>query len=467
MCIERNIKTMEMNALRMGTSPVGRLILSMSLPAIFSMLVQAMYNIIDSIFIARISEAALTGVTLIFPVNMFIIAVSVGTGVGVNSLISRRLGERKYEEAGMVASQSYRLAFISGIIFLILGLFFSRTFVEFFSDNPEIIENAVIYCQIVTMFSIFIMIQINNDRILQAQGNMLVPMVTNLVGATVHIILAYFLVFGKWIFPEWGVAGAAIATIIGQGTGVLLGSLYIYKKNHLIRIRIRGFQMDWGVIRDIYSVGFPSILMQSLASLMLLAVNGILIGFSEAAVAVMGVYFRTQSFVFMPVFGLNQGIMPIIGYNYGAKNKDRIMKTYWLSLMMAGAFMGIGTILFQLGPHYILELFNASSEMLRIGEPALRIISIGFLPAAFSIICSVLFQGIGHGIYSLVVSLARQLIGLLPLAFALSFLWGITGVWWAFPAAEFIGMAASGVLVYRTYVRELSSLDSESIKTKS
>ena len=292
---------------------MGKLILSMSIPAMFSMMVQALYNIIDSIFIATISSEALTAVTLIFPISMFIISVSVGTGVGVNSLIARRLGQKLYEEANSVASQSYRLAFISGGIFAFLGIFLSETFVSLFTENQFVIDNATIYCQIVTVFSIFIMLQINNDRILQAQGNMLIPMITNLIGATVHIILAFFLVFGYGPFPALGVAGAAIATVTGQAVGVALGSYYIFTREHLLKIKIRGFKTSGKTIKDIYAVGFPSILMQSLASVMLLAMNAILISYSDMAVAVMGIYFRTQAFIFMPVFGLNQGIMPIIG----------------------------------------------------------------------------------------------------------------------------------------------------------
>lgn len=456
-----------MNALKMGTSPIGKLILSMSLPAVFSMLVQALYNIIDSMFISNISEAALTAVTLIFPINMFVISVSVGTGIGVNSLISRRLGQRMYEEANSVASQSYRLVFISGGIFFFLGLFFSEMFVRMFTDNPFVIANATIYCQIVTMCSIFIMLQINNDRILQAQGNMLVPMFTNLIGATVHIILAFFLVFGYGVFPELGVAGAAIATVTGQGVGVVLGSLYLYKKSQLIKIKIKGFKTNYQTIKEIYAVGFPSILMQSLASIMLLAINGILIGFSEAAVAVMGVYFRTQAFVFMPVFGLMQGIMPIVGYNYGAKNKERLVRTFQLSLMITLCIMVVGTGIFKIFPHAILNFFSASPEMLRIGEQALKTISWGFVPAGFSIICSVFFQSMGHGIYSLMVSLARQLVGIIPLAFIFAYYFELPGIWWSFPAAEIIGVVASGLLIYKIYVKEVKSLDAESISTKS
>jgi putative MATE family efflux protein len=450
---------MEARALKMGTSPVGKLIVMMSLPAIFSMLVQALYNVIDGIFISNISEAALTAVTLIFPINMLIIAISVGTGIGVNSLIARRLGQKLYEEANNVASQSYRLVFISGGIFAFLGFFFSRSFVEIFTTNQYVIDNATIYCQIVTVFSIFIMMQINNDRILQAQGNMIVPMVTNLIGATTHIILAYFLVFGHGIFPQLGVAGAAISTVSGEGVGVALGTIYIFGREHLIKIKIRGFKIDFNIIKSIYAVGFPAILMQSLASIMLLALNGILIGYSEAAVAVLGVYFRTQAFIFMPVFGLTQGIMPIIGYNYGAKNKERLMRAYKISLAMAITIMAFGTLIFQLIPEQIFVLFSATPEMYSIGIYALKVISIGFALAAFGIICSVFFQAMGHGMYSLIISLARQLVGIIPLAFIFSSMFGLYGIWWAFPASELIGTIASGIVLYIIYVKEIKSLD--------
>lgn len=458
---------MEAKSLKMGTNPMGKLILTMSIPAMFSMLIQALYNIIDSIFIATISSEALTAVTLIFPVTMFIISVSVGTGVGVNSLIARRLGQRLYEEANKIASQSYRLAVISGLIFAVFGLFFSRTFVSLFTDNQFVIDNGTIYCQIVTVCSIFIMLQINNDRILQAQGNMIVPMITNLIGATVHIILAYFLVFGHGIFPALGVAGAGIATVTGQAIGVILGTFFIFGRKHLLKIKIRGFKTSWITIKEIYAVGFPSILMQSLASVMLLAMNGILISYSDTAVAVLGVYFRTQAFIFMPVFGLTQGIMPIIGYNFGAKNKERLIRAFQLSMVMAIGIMVFGTVVFQVFPHKILLLFSASEDMFAIGIPALKIISLAFIPAAFSIICSVLFQSMGYGIYSLGVSLARQLVGIIPLAFIFSYTFGLAGIWWAFPAAELIGVIVSTYLVYKIYVKVVKPLSEESILTKS
>ena len=458
---------MESRALKMGTSPIGKLIITMSLPAIFSMLVQALYNVIDGIFISNVSEAALTAVTLIFPINMLIIAISVGTGIGVNSLIARRLGQKLYEEANNVASQSYRLVFISGGVFAFLGFFFSRSFAELFTTNQYVIDNATIYCQIVTIFSIFIIMQINNDRILQAQGNMIVPMVTNLIGATIHIVLAYFLIFGHGIFPELGVAGAAISTVSGEGVGVALGTFYIFGREHLIKIKIRGFKIDFKIIKNIYSVGFPAIVMQSLASIMLLALNGILIGYSDAAVAVLGVYFRTQAFIFMPVFGLTQGIMPIIGYNYGAKNKERLMRAYKISLLMAISIMTFGILVFQLMPVKIFDLFSATPEMYSVGVYAFKVISIGFILAAYGIICSVFFQGMGHGVYSLLVSLARQLVGVIPLAFLFSSVFGLYGIWWAFPASELIGTIASSIVLYIIYVKEIKFLDEESILIKS
>ncbi|HZK88337.1 MAG TPA: MATE family efflux transporter [Anaerovoracaceae bacterium] len=458
---------MEAKSLKMGMSPMGKLILSMSIPAMFSMMVQALYNVIDGIFISNVSEAALTAVTLIFPINMLIIAISVGTGIGVNSLIARRLGQQLYEEANNVASQSYRLVFISGGVFAFLGFFFSRSFVELFTTNQFVIDNATIYCQIVTVLSIFIMMQINNDRILQAQGNMIVPMITNIIGATTHIILAYFLIFGHGIFPELGVTGAAISTVTGEGVGVALGTYYVFGREHLIKIKIRGFKINVQIIKNIYAVGFPAIVMQSLASLMLLALNGILIGYSEAAVAVLGVYFRTQAFIFMPVFGLTQGIMPIIGYNYGAKNKERLMSAYKISLLMAISIMTFGTAVFQLATNQIFDLFSATPEMYSIGIYAFRVISIGFTLAAYGIICSVFFQGMGHGMYSLLVSLARQLVGIIPLAFIFSNIFGLYGIWWAFPASELIGTVASSIVLYIIYVKEIKSLDEESILTKS
>ncbi|MBE6033816.1 MAG: MATE family efflux transporter [Clostridiales bacterium] len=445
---------------KMGTMPIGRLMLTMSWPAMLSMLIQALYNVVDSIFVAMISESALTAVTLIFPIQMLLISVAVGTGVGVNSLIARRLGAKRYDEADLAASHGFRISFINWAVFALFGLLFSKVYMSAYSDSLYIVENGALYLLITTVFSLFVFIQVNTEKVLQATGNMLLPMICSLSGAIVNIIFDPLLIFGIGIFPEMGVVGAAVATVFGQFVSMCFGLMLLFGRKHLVNVKIKGFKLNWEIVKDIYNVGFPAMLMQSIGSIMLFCINGIL-AFSETAIAVLGSYFRLQSFIFMPVFGLNQGAMPIMGYNYGARNKERLMKAYRVGIMIAVVIMAIGTLIFLAFPTQLLGLFSASERMLEIGVPALRIICLCFIPASFGILTSTIFQATGHGMLSMWQALIRQLIGIVPLVWVLLKIGGLSLVWWAWPLAEILGTVYSVIFVRKLYKKEIESLGNE------
>ncbi len=444
---------------KMGVMPIKKLLLNMAWPAILSMTISAMYNVVDSIFVAQISEDALTAVSIVNPIQMLIIALSVGSGVGINSLIARKLGAKKQAEADQAASTGLRIGLLNYLVFLVIGVFFTGIFVSSYAEKGTYIyDEAVKYMAIVCIGSLFLNVQVVFEKILQATGNMVGPMICSLTGAVVNVILDPILIFGLLGAPEMGVAGAAIATVIGQLCGMTVGAVITFRGDHLVTLTIRGFKVDWKIVADIYKVGLPSIVMQSIGSAMIIFYNRILVDFSTTAVAVLGVYFKIQSFVFMPVFGLNQGAMPIIGYNYGARDKARLMEAYKEALKVALVVMTLGTLLFQLLPTQLLQMFKASEEMLRIGVPALRIISICFIPAAFGIITGTLFQGTGHGVYSLFCSLIRQLIGILPLAYILIRIGGVTLSWASFPLAEILGLAYSAIMLRHLYKKEIENL---------
>ncbi len=448
------------NTSKMGEMPVGRLIFHMSWPAVLSMFIQAFYNVVDSFFVSMISEQALAAVTYIFPVQMLIISVAVGTGVGINSLISRRLGAQRYEEADMAASHGYRLSFFNWLFFALIGIFLSGPMMRLMSDTPYIVENGEKYMFIITVGSLFSIVQITTEKILQSTGNMKIPMLCSICGALTNIIMDPVLIFGIGPFPETGVTGAALATVLGQMVSMCLGQYFLFAKKHAVHVKLYGWKVQGRVLRDIYAVGMPSILMQSITSVMQFGMNLILGGLTETAVAVMGVYGRLQSFIFMPVFGLNQGVLPIMGFNYGARSRKRLMETYKKSVFTALVIMGIGLVMFQTIPHQLLAIFNSTGNqaMYDIGVPALKTISLCFLPAAFGIMTSSVFQAIGHGFLSLWGSLLRQLIGILPIAWIFASIAGLDLVWYSFPLAELIGVvyfAVSFRYVYRKDIRRL------------
>lgn len=436
---------------KMGTMPMNRLLLSMALPMMISMLVQALYNIVDSIFVSMISENALTAVSLAFPIQSLMIAMGTGTGVGINAILSRSLGERDQESVNKAAENGVFLAVVSYAVFLIVGLTAVRPFYLSQTRDEEIVAYGISYLSIVCFCSIGMFIQMTFEKLLQSTGRTMYTMITQAVGAIINIIFDPIMIFGLFGFPQMGVAGAAAATIFGQ---IVAGGLAIFfnlKVNHDIHISFRGFRPDRQMIGRIYAVGVPSIIMQAIGSVMTYGMNLILIQFTSTATAVFGVYFKVQSFVFMPVFGLNNGMVPIIAYNYGAGNRKRVTHVTRLSVTYGVSIMVVGLLIFQLFPDKLLGMFNASAQMLQIGVPALRTISLSFLFAGFCIVIGSLFQALGNGVYSLVVSAARQLVVLLPAAFLLAKTGNVNNVWWAFPIAELMSLCMTLFFLRRIY----------------
>ncbi|HOP72027.1 MATE family efflux transporter [Thermoclostridium caenicola] len=446
---------------KMGVLPVGRLLLSMSIPMMASMLVQALYNVVDSIFVAQINENALTAVSLAFPVQNLMIAFASGTAIGVNALLSKSLGEKNFKRANQAANNGIFLFILTYIAFAIFGLVGSRAFFQSQTDIAEIVAFGTDYLFVCTTFSFALFGQIILERLLQSTGKTFYAMITQTVGAVVNIILDPIMIFGLLGFPAMGVKGAAIATVIGQICGMSLALWFNLRKNHEIRIAIREFKPNPEIVKRIYSVGVPSVLMISIGSIMSYFLNRILLSFTETATAVFGVYFRLQSFVFMPVFGLNQGVIPIVAYNFGARKKERILKAIRLSITCAVCIMLTGLVLLQLFPYEMLMLFNATENMLAIGIPALRTISLSFVFAGFCVVASGVFQALGNGILSLAVSVIRQLVVLLPAAYLLSLSGTVTAVWWAFPIAEIASVIFSALFLKRVYSRQISKLDQE------
>ena len=453
-------KGMPVTENKMGYMPIRPLMISMSLPAIISMTINALYNIVDSYFVARISEDALTAVSIIMPLQMMIIAVGVGTGVGINSLISRRLGAGRQEDADKAATTGILLGVCNWLVFMLVGLLLPGAFVSAYAKpGTYIYEAATQYLMIVFCGSFFIFVQVNLEKILQATGNMKAPMICSMSGAITNVILDPIMIFGLLGFPKLGVVGAAIATVIGQVVGFTIGVCILFGgKNHLVNIRFKGFRPEKRIIKEIYQVALPSIIMQSIASVMNVLYNMILVAYSTTAVAVLGVYFKIQSFVFMPVFGLNQGVLPIIGFNYGARNKERVKEARKEGIRLALFFMVIGLILFQTIPDKLLLIFDASPKMLEYGVPALRIISLNFIPAAFGIMNGTVFQATGHGVYSLICSFIRQLVGIVPFAYLLAKIGGVTLSWFSFPIGEVLGLIYSFAMLNKLMKNEIDTL---------
>ena len=440
----------------MGTRPVFRLLFSMAVPPILSMLIQSMYNIVDSIFVARISRDALTAVSLAFPLQNLVLSVAVGIGVGISVVISQSLGAKNTRAADAAAANGLLLTAVHAVLFILFGLLFAKPFIDLFTDDPAIYAMGCQYSLIVICFSCGNLFHIYFEKIFQATGNMLVPMVLMLIGALTNIVLDPILIFGLFGFPEMGVAGAAAATVIAQFVSCILSVAWFFLRPQPIRLSLRGFRPDGGMIRRIYAIGIPSSVMMALPSVLVGLLNAILTPLSEAAVAMFGVYFKLQTFVYMPANGLVQGMRPLVSYNYGAGLHARMHRTVRLSLLTAGGIMAAGTLLFLLVPDALLRLFDADAEMLAIGIPALRIISLGFVISSVGVVLAGAFEALGRGGPSLAVSLLRQLLIIPPLALLLSRFWGLTGIWITFPAAELFA-AAAAVLLYRRLFRQLSA----------
>ena len=442
---------------KMGVLPINKLLVNISVPIMLSMLVQDLYNVVDSVFVSRVSENALNAVSLAFPVQNLMIAVATGTGVGINALLSKSLGEKRFERANLTASNGVFLGLCSAAVFAVLGALFSRTFFQVQTDVAEIVEGGTEYIRICTVFSFGIFTAISIERLLQATGKTIYSMITQMVGAVINIIFDPIFIFAL----DMGVAGAAWATVLGQLVGASLGVYFNAKKNTEITLNFKGFRPNGQIIRRIYSVGVPSIIMASIGSVMTFGMNKILIGFTTTATAVFGVYFKLQSFVFMPVFGMNNGLVPIVAYNFGARKPERMVKAVKLGAIYATAIMAAGAAVFLLIPHLLLGLFDASEYMLEIGVPALRIICLSFLLAGFGIVASSFFQSLGHGVLSLIISLVRQLIVLLPAAWLLSLSGQLGLVWWAFPIAEVFSATLSVLFLIYAYRKEVKPMLAE------
>lgn len=437
----------------MGTRPVFPLLLSMSLPPMVSMLIQSMYNIVDSVYLANYSQDALTAVSLAYPLQNLVLAVAVGFGIGINSCIARSLGEKNEKETRAAASHGVVLTAVHSLVFVLVGLFLSGPFIGMFTDSGEVLSMGTTYSRIVICMAFGSLFHILIEKIFQATGNMVVPMILQAVGAFVNIILDPILIFGYLGFPRMGVTGAAVATIIGQLLACLLAVVMFMKKDVGVTVSLKGFSFDKRILKRLYSIGVPAGAMAALPSVMVGLLNGILAGFSQTAVAVLGAYIKLQSFVYMPANGVVQGLRPIVGYCYGAGSYDRIHRAIRAALVTIGAIMAAGTLLFLGLPEFIMSMFHAEGEMMTMGVTALRIISLGFFISTVSLVISGTFEGLGNGVASLVINLIRQFIITPPLAILLSKSMGITGVWAAFPVAEVLAAAAAVLLFLKSKLR--------------
>lgn len=449
---------------KMGTMPVRKLLISMSLPMMASMLVQALYNIVDSIFVSRVSEAALTAVSISFPIQNLMISLGVGIGVGVNALLSKSLGAGNQKHAQRIALQGIFIELICCLIFILIGFFAMDVFFRGQTNDAEIIALGKDYLSICCIFSVGLFAQLIFERLLQATGRTMLSMISQCTGAITNILCDPLLIFGVPALgiPAMGVTGAAIATVFGQIVGGIVAIVLNVRKNKELRFAVRGFRVEGKVCGSILYIGIPSAIMGSIGSFMTYGVNKILFAFGEigkTAAAVFGIYFKLQSFVFMPVFGLNNGMVPIVSFNYGARRADRILQTVRLSAIYAVSIMVVGMAVVQLIPGQLLLLFDASEHMLRIGVPALRIISLCFVFAGFTIVCSSVFQALGNSFFSMIMSITRQLAVLLPAAYVLAHTIGLEAVWYAFPIAEVFCLVIAVIMLRHTYNKVIKPLD--------
>lgn len=444
---------------KMGTMPIPKLLVQMSLPMMISMLVQALYNMVDSIFVAQLNEEALTAVSLAFPMQSLMIAIATGTYVGVNALLSRDLGRKEFERANIVARHGIFLAIVNYVVFAVVGTLTAKPFIYFQTEDPLIREYGVQYLSIVSMLCIGVYAQMIMERLLQATGKTHFSMISQMMGAIINIIMDPILIFGYFGFPALGVRGAAIATIFGQMAGMCFGIYANIKFNKEININMKGFRPDMHIIKNIYAIGAPSIIMQAIGSVTTFGMNKILIQFTSTATAVYGVFFKLNSFVFMPIFGLNNGMVPIIAYNYGARKKERIVYTIKLCMIAGVCIMLIGLAVFWVFTPQLLAMFNASKRMYEIGIPALRIIALSFSFAGYCIVSGSVFQALGNGIYSLINSICRQLIFLLPSAFILSTFFGLEATWWSYPIAEIASALGTTYFLKKIYNEKIKNLD--------
>ena len=448
----------QIRAERMGTDPTGKLLFTMSTPICISMLVQALYNIVDSIFVSRIDEAALAAVSLAFPIQSLMISFAVGTAVGMASLLSRSLGEGNREWAQKSCDNGIFLQLCNALIFLLFGLFGAEAFFKVQTTNSVIIGYGTDYLSIVCIGSVAFIMEMTFERTLQATGNSFYSMISQSCGALFNCVFDPILIFGLCGFPKLGMKGAAIATVTGQVLAMILAMIFNIKRNKEISVIWKNFRPDGQIIKEVLAVGVPSIIMQSITSVTTYVLNQILIVYSEAAVTFYGIYFKLQSFIFMPCFGINNGMVPIVGYNYGARKKDRIMSTIKYAIISSTVIMVIGMLLFALIPGTLLGFFNAKGELMDLGQIALRIIGFHFVLAGFNIVLGSVYQAIGNGVYSLIISLVRQIVVILPVAYLLGKLFGVTAIWYAFPIAEIIAAALNAYLFSKIYKDKIKPL---------
>lgn len=442
---------MTLKSNKMADWPVGKLLLSMSVPAMFSMMIQALYNIVDTIYISRISETAMFSIGLVFPMQMLIISLALGGAIGTATLVARRLGEKNKEEANKTASTGLILAGFHTLICIVLGIFFSRSFLSLFTTNQEAIQMGYEYLSIVMIFSVGVFISTYLERIFQAQGNVIIPMISLLIGAITNIVLDPIFIFGYFGVPAMGIRGAAIATVAGQLLGMTFIALCMMFGKHEIKFQFKGLHLRWSRIKKIYEVGLPVAIMNALGSVTTTFMNFVLVMFSDAAVTSLSIYFKLNSFVFMPIFGLNQGALPILAYSYGARNMERYLKTAKLYMISAVGLMFAGTLIFIFGTDILLGMFNPSEELLLVARPTLQIISLSFVFAAISISLNTVFQSLGKGFSSMMMSVLRQIVCLIPLAYIFGKLWGLNAVWVAYPVAEIMVVLIYAPICYKTF----------------
>lgn len=452
-------KTPKLSENKMGTMPIGRLLVNMAVPLMISMLVQAMYNVVDSIYVSRISESAVTALSLAFPIQNLLIGFSTGIGVGVNALLSKSLGEGNPDRANHSAGNGFLLVMIATIGFMLFGVFGSRPYFQMQSSVTETVEGGTQYLAICTIFSFGLFVQVLGERLLQATGRSFYSMIVQLVGAVVNILLDPVFIFGYFGIPAMGVAGAAVATVLAQWIAAAVALVINHKCNHEVHLHLKYLKPSMSVIRPILAVGIPSVVMMGIGSVMTFGMNMILQGFTETATSVFGIYFKLQSFFFMPVFGINNATISIIAFNYGARSSKRIMDTLKKSTISACIIMLLGVLCFQFFPDLLLDIFNPTPEFLTMGRSALRIISLSFPLAAVGIALSGSFQALGNGLYSTFTALCRQLLALLPAAYLLSLSGNVNLVWWAFPIAELVSFLATLILFLRLYRQKIKPLD--------
>jgi putative MATE family efflux protein len=438
------------NSKRLGEEAILPLLFKLSVPSIIAMAIQALYNVVDSIYVGRLSTEALSALSLSFPIQIIIIGIAVGTGVGTSSLISRLLGENNQSRASNAAEHVIIITIIYGIISAIAGFLFADKLIQFFTNDPTLIALSTEYISVILIGGIALFFPMISNNILRGEGNTVVPMIAMIMGAVINIILDPFMIFGIGFFPAWGIKGAAIATVLARLISGFFLIFILFSDKNEIKFNLNEFEFDFSIIREIYSVGFPAMVMQFLASFMLGGMNWILSSFSSTAIAAAGVYFRLQSFVFMPVFGLNQGYMPLVGYNFGHNNPERIKKAIKSAFVIALTFTGIGFIIFQFFTTQLITMFNSDPELLRIGSKALKNISLAFPIIGLMIIMSATFQAIGKGWPSLILSFFRQIIILLPLMYFLGKIYGLNVLWYSFPISETLTLIPASFWLYKT-----------------